>query len=100
MQTMALGSVILLGVSLACGGALAGSSPTVPIYFGDRSTNAEQETYAYLAPPAESVHPLGFAGPVRYLGTVTGDAEKDTIAYLPLMAVRENGRWSFELVER
>lgn len=99
MQTIALQSVILLGVGLAPAAALADSSSMVPMYAGDRSTNPEQETYAYLTPP-KSVRLVGFKGPARNVGAVTGDAEKDTIAYLPLTAVHEDGRWSFEFVER
>ncbi len=71
---------------------------TCPTYVGARSANPEQETYGYLV-RTESAHPLAFIGPALYIGPVTGNAEKDTIAYRPLLGMERSGRWSF-LLER
>jgi hypothetical protein len=75
---------------------MAGSLLVEPIYIGDRSVNPEQETYGYLV-KTEHAHPLAFMGPARNIGPVTGIAEKDTIAYEPLLGVQKNGLWSFWL---
>jgi hypothetical protein len=49
--------------------------------------------------PAGSEQLLGFGGPARTVGIVTGNPEKDTIAYRPLLAVQANGLWSFRFVD-
>lgn len=56
----------------------------VPTYIGDRSANPEQETYGYVV-TVKTQRLLGFTGPARKVGPITGDAEKDTIAYRPLI---------------
>jgi hypothetical protein len=99
MRKIALQSLILGGVGLASCGALADSSPTAPQYIGDRSKNPEQETYAYLPPPA-TMRVLVFIGPTKRFGAITGVAEKDTIGYLPLIAVEQDGRWWIDIAER
>jgi len=67
-----------------------------PTYLGERSDNAEKETFGYIVQP-ETARPLAFIGPARYIGPVTGDAEKDTFAYRPLLGEQKNGLWSFRL---
>ena len=67
-----------------------------PVYIGDRSANPEQETYGYLV-KTESAHPFAFIGPARNIGPVTGSAERETIAYRPLLGMERNGLWSFWL---
>lgn len=63
---------------------MANSPISGPIYFGARSANSEKETFGYLL-KTQSVQPLAFMGPARNFGLATGDAEKDTIAYRPLL---------------
>ena len=93
---------ILFGLTiptLFAGTAVAGSPIIGPNYIGDRSTNAEEETYAYWA-PTDREQLVAFVGPARYVGPVTGNAEKDTIGYRPLLGFHANGLWSFQLTER
>ena len=61
-----------------------------------RAADPEDETVAYLVKP-EGNRPLAFIAPARNLGPVTGDAEKDTIAYRPLPGAQKDGLWSFVL---
>ena len=91
--------IVLASATMISGVAIADSLMTSPTYIGERSANAEQETYAYLA-TAESEQLFGFVGPARNLSAVTASAEEATIGYRPLVAVRQNGFWSFQLVER
>ncbi|KQZ20796.1 hypothetical protein ASD50_21655 [Mesorhizobium sp. Root552] len=88
---------VLVGVTALCSAAAAASSMVGPTYIGDRAADPEDETFAYLVKPEERVHPNAFIGPARNFGPVTGDAEKDTIGYLPLLAVQRDGFWSFVL---
>lgn len=71
---------VLAGVTALCGAAVADSSMVGPTYIGDRAADAEDETFGYLV-KTEGDRPLAFIGPARNVGAVTGDAEKDTIAY-------------------
>ncbi|MCO5064269.1 MAG: hypothetical protein M9924_07595 [Rhizobiaceae bacterium] len=68
-----------------------------PAYIGDRAVDAEDETFAYRV-KADGERPLAFVGPARNIGPVTGDAERDTIAYRPLTGVMRDGLWIFVLV--
>src|SRR5262245_48942139 len=88
---------VLAGVTALCGTAVADSSMVGPTYIGDRVADAEDETFGYLV-KTEGDRPIAFIGPARNMGVVTGDAEKDTIAYRPLLAVQRDGLWSFVLV--
>ncbi|WP_133116254.1 hypothetical protein [Mesorhizobium wenxiniae] len=91
--TLAMG--VLAGVTALCGVAVADSSG--PTYIGDRAADPEDETFAYLV-KTKSDRPIAFIGPARNIGPVTGDAERDTIAYRPLLGVQRDGLWSFVLV--
>lgn len=88
---------VLAGAIALCGAAVADSSGVGPTYIGDRSADPEDETFGYLV-KTEVDRPLAFIGPARNVGAVTGDAEKDTIAYRPLLGVQNDGLWSFVLV--
>ena len=98
MLKPALAISVLAGVIALCGAAVADSSMVGPTYIGDRAADPEDETFAYVVKTEESDRPLAFIGPARNIGPVTGDAEKDTIAYRPLLAVQRDGLWSFVLV--
>jgi len=74
----------LLGFSLLTTAALADELSASPRYFGDRSNNPEQETYAAVDTDASS-RTLAFIGPARSVGPATGTLEKDTVAYSPLL---------------
>jgi hypothetical protein len=65
-----------------------------PQYLGDRSNNPEQETYAAVLTEVGGFV-LAFIGPARNVGSVTGDQEKDTVAFVPFLAVPRDERWSF-----
>jgi hypothetical protein len=67
--------------------AYAQPQPAEPQYLGDRSNNPEQETFASVLPEVGGFI-LAFTGPARMVGTVTGDPEKDTVAYKPFLAMR------------
>jgi hypothetical protein len=86
--------IVLAGVMALSSTAFAGSSRIGPTYIGDRSANPEQETYGYVV-TTQSQQRLGFVGPARNVGAVTGDVEKDTVAYRPLLEVQRNGSSSF-----
>ena len=73
----------LAGVAIVYGSALAGTL-VGPRYVGARSVDAERATYAYV-PSAGSRQTLGFVGPAGYFGAMTGNPEKDTFAYQPLL---------------
>jgi hypothetical protein len=96
MVKLTLAKIVFAGMTIVSSTAMAGSLMVEPIYIGDRSVNPEQETYGYLV-KTESAHPLAFLGPARNIGPVTGNAERDTIAYRPLLGVQRNGLWSFWL---
>ncbi len=93
MAMLRLVNISLAGIMILSSTAVAGSR-IGPTYIGDRSANPEQETYGYLVKP-ESARPLAFIGPARNIGSATGHAEADTIAYRPLLGVQSNGLWSF-----
>jgi hypothetical protein len=74
-----------LGFSLLATSALADELVTNPTYLGVRSNNPEQETYASPIDSATLANTLAFIGPARSIGPVTGEPEKDTVAYTPLL---------------
>lgn len=86
----------LAGLTALCGAAVADSPMVGPAYVGGRAANPEVETFAYLV-KAEPYRPLAFMGPARNIGPVTGDAERDTIAYRPLLGAQRDGLWTFVL---
>jgi hypothetical protein len=96
MMKLTLVKIVLAGITTISSTAMAGSPMIGPIYIGDRSANPEQETYSYLV-KTESAHLLAFIGPTHNFGPVTGNAERDTIAYRPLLGMERNGLWSFWL---
>ncbi len=96
MAKLSFAKFVLAFITTVSSTAMAGSPMTCPIYVGARSANPEQETYGYLV-KTESAHPLAFVGPARNIGPVTGNPEKDTIAYRPLLGMETNGLWSFVL---
>jgi hypothetical protein len=90
-----LAKIFFAGATILSSAAMA-ESLDGPAYIGDRSGNPEQESFGYLT-QSESARPLAFIGPARNIGLVTGDAERDTIAYRPLAGMLAEGRWSFWL---
>jgi hypothetical protein len=98
MVKLTFAKIMLAAITTISSTAMAGPTMNVPIYVGARSANPEHETYGYLVKPG-SAQPLAFVGPARNIGTVTGNAERDTIAYRPLLGMEKNGLWSF-LLER
>lgn len=97
MAKLTMAMSVLVGVTALCGAAVADSSTVGPTYIGDRTADPEDETFGYLV-ETEGNRPLAFIGPARNIGPVTGDAEKDTVAYRPLLGVHRDGLWSFVLV--
>jgi hypothetical protein len=97
MARLALAMSMLAGVTALCSAALADSTMVGPTYIGGRAADPEDETFAYLV-KAQSARPLAFVGPARKMGTATGEAERDTIAYQPLPGVQSDRQWSFVLV--
>lgn len=95
MAKLTLANALLAGTTMLSSTAMAGSL-TGPTYIGERSANPEHETYGYLMQP-EGTRPLAFIGPARNIGPVTGDVERNTVAYRPLLGVPAEGRWSFWL---
>jgi hypothetical protein len=75
---------LLASAIFLSGVAVASASSGALAYLGARSINQEQETFGYSG-TAPTVELVGFMGPARYVGTVTGNAEKDTLAYRPLI---------------
>jgi hypothetical protein len=55
-----------------------------PQYRGERSADPEKETYGCVV-TAGKQQLLGFVVPARHFGAVTGEEEKDTIGYRPLL---------------
>jgi hypothetical protein len=86
MPNFTLAAVVFAGATVLSSTVIAGSSQTRPIYIGDRSANSEQETYGYVV-AAETPQRLGFVGPARKVGAATGNVEKDTIAYRPILEI-------------
>lgn len=74
-----------LGFSLLATSALADGLAANPSYLGVRSANPEQETYATPVDSAVFASTLAFIGPPRSVGLVTGEPEKDTVGYTPLL---------------
>jgi|GEM_PF-6172725 len=93
MAKLTLANTLLAGTTILSSMAMAGSLPG-PTYIGERWANPEHETYGYVMQP-ESARPLAFMGPARTIGPDTGDEERNTIAYRPLLGVQAEGRWSF-----
>jgi hypothetical protein len=87
MPKPTLATIVLASVTVLSSTAVAGSSTVDPTYIGDRSANPEQETYGYVVTTRSERLLLGFVGPAENVGPVTGDAEKDTIGYRPLLGV-------------
>jgi hypothetical protein len=79
MPNVTLAAMMLTGVMVLSSSVIAGSLRTGPTYIGDRSDNPEQETYGYVVTTDQQR--LGFVGPARNIGAVTGDVEKDTVAF-------------------
>src|SRR5262245_34605239 len=73
----------LFGLSLLATSALANEFATNPTYLGRRSNNPEQETYGIPVDDVSLGRTLAFVGPAHSVGSVTGDPEKDTVAYTP-----------------
>ena len=73
------------GFWLLATSALADELAANPTYLGLRSNNPEQETYASPIDSSTFARTLAFIGPARSVGPVTGDPEKDTVAYGPLL---------------
>lgn len=96
MAKLTLAKIVLAGITTISSTAMAGSPMTGPIYVGARSANPEQETYGYVV-KTENARLLAFIGPARNIGPVTGNAERDTIAYRPLLGIERNGLWAFWL---
>ena len=94
MSNLTFAAMMLAGVTVLSSTAIAGSSRIGPMHIGDRSANPEHETYGYVV-TTESQQRLAFVGPARNVGAVTGDVEKDTVAYRPLLEVQRNGSSSF-----
>src|SRR5215217_4739164 len=90
MPNFTLAAIMLAGITVLFNTAMAGSLRTGPTYIGDRSDNPERETYGYVV-TVESQQRLGFFGPARNIGAVTGDVEKDTVAYRPLLELQRSG---------
>ena len=90
MPNVTLAAIVLAGVMVLSSTVIAGSSRTGPTYIGDRSDNPERETYGYVV-TGESQQRLGFVGPARNVGAATGNVEKDTVAYRPLLEIQRSG---------
>src|SRR5215208_3084380 len=90
MPNVTLAAIVLAGVMVPSSTVIAGTLRTGPAYIGDRSDNPERETYGYVV-TGESQQRLGFIGPARNVGAATGDVEKDTAAYRPLLEIRRSG---------
>lgn len=71
--------------SLLATSALADQLAANPTYLGVRSNNPEQETYASPVDSAMFARISAFIAPARSVGRVTGDPEKDTVAYAPFL---------------
>ena len=89
MPSLTLAAIVLAAVTVLSSSVIAGSSRTGPTYIGDRSDNPERETYGYVV-TVDGQQRLGFFGPARNIGAVTGDVEKDTVAYRPLLELQRS----------
>src|SRR5215213_4982584 len=89
MPNLPLAAIMLAGITVLSSSVIAGSSRTGPTYIGDRSDNPERETYGYVV-TVDGQQRLGFFGPARNIGAVTGDVEKDTVAYRPLLELQRS----------
>jgi hypothetical protein len=94
MSYLTSAAIVLAGVTVLSSTVIAGSSRTVPIYIGEWSDNPERETYGYVITGA-SHERLGFVGPARNVGAATGNLEKDTVAYRPLLEVERSASLLF-----
>lgn len=81
-----------LGFSFLATAAFADEPPATPTYLGLRSNNPEQETYGTRIDSAAFARTLAFIGPARSFGPVTGEPEKDTVGYSPLLIDPEECR--------
>lgn len=86
MMKEAFATIVAAGITVMSSSAMADASKGAPIYIGARSTAPEQETFGYLVRPGDTRR-LAFIGPARHVDRVTGDPEKDTIAYTPVLEV-------------
>ena len=75
----------VLGLSLLATSAIADELVPNPTYLGLRSNNPELETYGTVVDGATFARTLAFIGPARSVGPITGDPERDTVAYRPLL---------------
>ncbi len=89
MTKLASRMIALAAATMLSGTAIAGSPTVGPTYVGDRSAKDEQETYANLV-PAGNAQLLGFVGPARTIGILTGNPEKDTVAFESIIIIPEN----------
>lgn len=96
MVKLTSATIVVAMITVMSSPAMADSVKPEPIYIGDRSINAEQETFGYLA-STEPSGLLAFIGPARSTGSVTGDPERDTIAYRPLIGTMTQDGWSFTI---
>jgi hypothetical protein len=97
MAKLTLAMSALAGATALYGDAVADSFTVGPTYIGSRAADPEDETFAYLVKTEERNRPVAFIGPARNIGPVTGEPEKDTIGYRPLLAVQRDGLWTFVL---
>lgn len=59
-----------------------------PVYVGARYANPESETFGNVMPgPLQPK--VAFIGPARDIGAATGDSEKDTVAFQPVIIIHE-----------
>lgn len=72
--------ILLAGAVGLSSAAIACPSSIGPAFIGERSANPEQETYGYVVRSGAS-RLSAYAGPARHVGPISGDPEKDTIAY-------------------
>lgn len=85
-----------IAMALVCAAAVspsAGAATTLG-YIGVRSSDPEKETFARQRWVVEGQYVLAFIGPARHVGTVTGDVEKDTLAYRPVLVTPVGGATS------
>src|SRR5262245_17728956 len=87
---------ILLAISITA--VTAAPALADPAYIGQRSANPEHETFA--DPSGESAgSEVGFVGPARNVGAITGDQEKDTFAYRAITGAPESAALAPEAVQ-
>lgn len=93
MSKFTVPAAVLVAVAALSSTAIACPSHTGQTYIGERSANPEHETYGYVM-KTPSHRQVGFVGPARFVGMVTGEDEKNTIAYRPLLASSPEGSWA------